>query len=148
MLIDISWWNIIMAIIQIQGFKCEVCGHIWIPRNRQSKQSPIACPKCKSPDWNKFQGKKQWLNLGLTLNDIIYISTCIESFVLKECPRLLRTTFRMVIEIQFDLLSQLVFYRCHEICVSVSHFLNMLADISSTYSYGFRNLLFEHGISE
>ena len=48
-----------MAIIQIQGFKCEVCGHIWIPRNRQSKQSPIACAKCKSPNWNKFQGKRQ-----------------------------------------------------------------------------------------
>lgn len=36
-LIDISWWYIIIiAIIQIQGFKCEVCGHIWISRNRQS----------------------------------------------------------------------------------------------------------------
>jgi len=57
-----------MAIIQIQGFKCEVCGHIWISRNKQSKQSPIACAKCKSPNWNKFQGKKQWLlNLGLIL---------------------------------------------------------------------------------
>ena len=44
-----------MAIIQIQGFKCEVCGHIWIYQKKQSKQSPIACPKCKSPDWNKFQ---------------------------------------------------------------------------------------------
>jgi len=46
-----------MAIIQIQGFKCEVCGHIWIPRNKQSKQLPIVCAKCKSPNWNKFQGR-------------------------------------------------------------------------------------------
>jgi len=59
-----------MAIIQIQGFKCEVCGHIWIYQKKQSKQSPIACPKCKSPDWNKFQGKKHnlfWIFLAIVV---------------------------------------------------------------------------------
>lgn len=51
-------WYIIMAVIQIQGFKCDVCGHIWISRNRETKQLPIACAKCKSPYWNKSERKK------------------------------------------------------------------------------------------
>lgn len=51
-------WYIIMAVIQIQGFKCDVCGHTWISRNRETKQLPIACAKCKSPYWNKSERKK------------------------------------------------------------------------------------------
>ena len=35
--------------IEVEGFKCERCGHEWIPRN---KEKPIICPKCKSPYWN------------------------------------------------------------------------------------------------
>lgn len=35
--------------LQIEGFKCERCGHEWVARG---KEEPIVCPKCKSPYWN------------------------------------------------------------------------------------------------
>ena len=42
-----------MSIIEIKrkGFKCERCGHEWIPHNME--KTPTVCPKCKSPYWNK-----------------------------------------------------------------------------------------------
>jgi predicted nucleic acid-binding Zn-ribbon protein len=36
--------------ITVMGYKCERCGHEWLPRN--SKDAPKVCPKCKSPYWN------------------------------------------------------------------------------------------------
>jgi len=36
--------------ITVDGYKCERCGHEWIPRN---DDLPTICPKCKSPYWNK-----------------------------------------------------------------------------------------------
>lgn len=39
-----------------EGFKCERCGHEWIPYD--TKQEPTVCPKCKSPYWNKPKKKK------------------------------------------------------------------------------------------
>jgi len=41
--------------VSLEGYKCERCGHIWIPRKYQikdKKKEPIICPKCKSPYWN------------------------------------------------------------------------------------------------
>ena len=43
--------------ITIRGFKCERCGHEWIPRNKE--EVPIICPKCKSPYWNKPKKSKK-----------------------------------------------------------------------------------------
>ena len=40
-----------MAIVKLSGFKCERCGHEWLPRNHQDH--PRVCPKCKSPYWDK-----------------------------------------------------------------------------------------------
>lgn len=37
--------------ITMMGFKCERCGHEWIPRD--SDHEPETCPKCKSPYWNR-----------------------------------------------------------------------------------------------
>lgn len=31
------------------GWKCDRCGHQWIPRNAET---PMVCPKCKSAYWN------------------------------------------------------------------------------------------------
>ena len=36
--------------ITLEGYKCERCTHEWIPRN---KETPIICPSCKSPYWDK-----------------------------------------------------------------------------------------------
>ena len=47
-----------MGRIKIEAFKCERCGHIWLPRGIESKidklddAEPKVCPKCKSPYWN------------------------------------------------------------------------------------------------
>jgi predicted Zn-ribbon and HTH transcriptional regulator len=40
-----------MAEITMRGYRCERCGHEWVPR--QPGQKPTVCPKCKSPFWNK-----------------------------------------------------------------------------------------------
>jgi len=49
--------------VSIEGYKCERCGHVWVPRlYGKKKQEPVICPKCKSPYWNKprqGQGKKK-----------------------------------------------------------------------------------------
>lgn len=39
-----------MAKIKIDAYKCERCGHIWVPRDEDKE--PKVCPKCKSPYWN------------------------------------------------------------------------------------------------
>ena len=41
-----------MAKIMLQGYKCERCGHTWIPRST-TDNTPTICPKCKSPYWNR-----------------------------------------------------------------------------------------------
>lgn len=37
--------------ITVMGYRCERCGHEWVPRDEG--QEPRVCPKCKSPYWNK-----------------------------------------------------------------------------------------------
>lgn len=45
-----------MAKIQLWGWKCERCEHVWVPRDG-AKEEPRVCPKCKSPYWNKPRKK-------------------------------------------------------------------------------------------
>lgn len=35
--------------IDIMGFRCNRCKHVWLPK----KKNPKACPRCKTPYWNK-----------------------------------------------------------------------------------------------
>lgn len=42
--------------ITVMGFRCDRCGHEWIPR-RDPDEEPRACPKCKSRYWNKPRTK-------------------------------------------------------------------------------------------
>lgn len=41
-----------MAKVQllVWGFRCERCGHEWVPRR---EEEPRVCPSCKSPYWNR-----------------------------------------------------------------------------------------------
>jgi len=41
-----------MPEIMLKGYRCERCGHEWIPRS-STEGMPTICPKCKSPYWNK-----------------------------------------------------------------------------------------------
>jgi hypothetical protein len=50
-----------MAKIQITGYMCERCGHVWTPRGEKNislKEEPRVCPKCKSPYWNVKRRRK------------------------------------------------------------------------------------------
>lgn len=39
--------------ITIMGFRCDQCGHEWLPKSRvQDSGSPRRCPKCKSLKWD------------------------------------------------------------------------------------------------
>ena len=38
-----------MAKIELTGCECERCGHIWVPRNKNS--TPKRCPACNSYSW-------------------------------------------------------------------------------------------------
>ncbi len=38
-----------MAKVTVEAWKCERCGHVWMPRD---EAKPKVCPKCKSPYWD------------------------------------------------------------------------------------------------
>lgn len=40
-----------MAVITKTAYRCERCGHEWVPRDATVAE-PRVCPKCKSPYWN------------------------------------------------------------------------------------------------
>src|SRR5258708_12732 len=38
--------------ITVMGYRCERCGHEWVPR-RDLSVEPRVCPKCHSPYWDR-----------------------------------------------------------------------------------------------
>lgn len=38
-----------MAVILLNGYRCECCGHEWYPRK---EEPPDKCPRCQKFDWN------------------------------------------------------------------------------------------------
>ena len=44
-----------MAVVWVKGFKCERCGHVWVPRNKD--KLPLVCPICR--DITIFQYDKR-----------------------------------------------------------------------------------------
>lgn len=45
-----------MARVTIEGFRCERCTHVWVPRAKG--EEPRVCPSCKSPYWNTPRQRK------------------------------------------------------------------------------------------
>ena len=43
-----------IGIVMLNGCRCR-CGHEWLPRKKLEK--PRVCPKCKSPNWDRFPKK-------------------------------------------------------------------------------------------
>ena len=41
------------------GYRCERCGGEWVPKDPE--REPVACPKCKSPYWNRPRRKASML---------------------------------------------------------------------------------------
>jgi len=39
-----------IEMITIPRYRCERCGHRWIPRGNET---PLKCPHCNSPYWNR-----------------------------------------------------------------------------------------------
>ena len=37
--------------ITVMGYRCERCGHEWVPR--APEHEPKVCPKCKTPYWDQ-----------------------------------------------------------------------------------------------
>jgi predicted Zn-ribbon and HTH transcriptional regulator len=35
---------------EVEGFRCERCGHQWVPMDKE--REPRVCPRCKTPYWN------------------------------------------------------------------------------------------------
>lgn len=44
------------SVVMIQGFRCKRCGHEWVARKKDG--TPIQCPKCRTPYWNKDRIKR------------------------------------------------------------------------------------------
>jgi DNA-directed RNA polymerase subunit RPC12/RpoP len=41
-----------VGIVKVDAYKCERCGHIWLPREPNKNRKPILCAKCKSAYWD------------------------------------------------------------------------------------------------
>lgn len=39
-----------MAKVKLDGYRCERCDHVWVPRDKG--ETPTVCPRCKTPYWN------------------------------------------------------------------------------------------------
>ena len=46
-----------MGKVKLDGFRCERCGHEWVPAEKGT--TPRVCPKCKSPYWDRPRKDKK-----------------------------------------------------------------------------------------
>ena len=49
-------FNMTKKEVKVYECKCERCMHEWITR---SEETPVVCPKCKSPYWDKPLNNKK-----------------------------------------------------------------------------------------
>jgi DNA-directed RNA polymerase subunit RPC12/RpoP len=45
--------------ITVMGYRCERCNGEWVPKD--AEREPVACPRCKSPYWNRPRKKTSML---------------------------------------------------------------------------------------
>ena len=76
--------------ITVMGCKCERCSYEWIPRDPDVE--PEACPKCKSPYWNK--PKKQ--NKGLPMTSYEQFRDAIQTTIERASNPLTWTEIRTI----------------------------------------------------
>lgn len=43
--------------ITVMGYRCDRCGHQWIPRGGLGEEEPRVCPSCHSALWNQPEKK-------------------------------------------------------------------------------------------
>lgn len=43
--------------IKMMGFRCQRCGHAWVPHD--PSKPPRTCPGCKSPFWDRQRERMQ-----------------------------------------------------------------------------------------
>jgi len=56
--------------ITVMGYRCNRCGHEWIPRDFNAE--PSVCPKCKSPYWNRpRQNKTTYEDFKNTIKEVL-----------------------------------------------------------------------------
>lgn len=50
-----------MGKVKVDAYKCERCGHIWLPREptKRGNRLPVICAKCKSAYWNIPKERKK-----------------------------------------------------------------------------------------
>jgi hypothetical protein len=72
------------------GFRCDRCGHEWIPK--KFDKEPQACPKCKSPYWNQPRQKTNYADFKEAIGRILRQSgkslTWTEIRTIGELPQL------------------------------------------------------------
>ena len=51
--------GITMGKVKVDAYKCERCGHIWLPREPNKNRKPILCAKCKSAYWDIPRASKK-----------------------------------------------------------------------------------------
>ncbi len=51
-----------VARIKVDGFRCERCGHEWVPRKKDVY--PTVCPGCHNPYWDKAKQAKSTTEAG------------------------------------------------------------------------------------
>ena len=49
-LIYLKVYMLTMGEVTLKGYKCERCGHVWLPKEQGA---PKVCPHCKSPYWDR-----------------------------------------------------------------------------------------------
>src|SRR5208283_570154 len=59
--------------ITVMGFRCDRCGHEWIPRSIDDEPRVCPNPKCHSPYWNRpgKRGRMSYDDFKAKISDVL-----------------------------------------------------------------------------